>query len=78
MAFAACDFGTQERRDLWPLESQGSHQLPANALVKRLLEDLAEFSLTRPRLDDLTVMAIEMIGHSPPNDPGPLKFSLRP
>ncbi|MDX6501408.1 MAG: hypothetical protein QOG23_4668 [Blastocatellia bacterium] len=32
-------------------------------LVKELLEDLSQFSLARPRLDDLTVMAIEMVGH---------------
>ena len=38
-------------------------KLPAVALVKRLLEDVSEFSLARPRLDDLTVMAIEMVGH---------------
>jgi sigma-B regulation protein RsbU (phosphoserine phosphatase) len=40
-----------------------SHQLPAIALVKKLLDDVGEFSSARPRLDDLTVMAIEMVGH---------------
>jgi sigma-B regulation protein RsbU (phosphoserine phosphatase) len=40
-----------------------SHQLPAIALVKRLLEDVGQFSSARPRSDDLTVMAIEMAGH---------------
>ena len=39
------------------------HQLPAVALVNRLLEDVGEFSLARPKVDDLTVMAIEMVGH---------------
>lgn len=39
------------------------HQLPAIALVKRLLDDVSEFSAARPRSDDLTVMAIEMVGH---------------
>jgi sigma-B regulation protein RsbU (phosphoserine phosphatase) len=39
------------------------HQLPALALVGRLLADVSEFSTTRPRSDDLTVMAIEMVGH---------------
>lgn len=39
------------------------HQLPAVALVSRLLEDVSEFSSARPRSDDLTVMAIEMVGH---------------
>src|SRR5437660_10221454 len=38
-------------------------KLPAVALVKRLLEDVSEFSLARPRPDDLTVMAVEMVGH---------------
>ncbi len=39
------------------------HALPAIALVNRLLEDVSEFSSARPRADDLTVMAIEMVGH---------------
>jgi len=39
------------------------HQLPAVALVNRLLEDVGEFSSARPTADDLTVMAIEMVGH---------------
>ena len=37
--------------------------LPAGALVGRLLEDLREFSSGLPVTDDLTVMAIEMVGH---------------
>jgi sigma-B regulation protein RsbU (phosphoserine phosphatase) len=41
----------------------GCQQLPAITLVKELLEDLSQFSLARPRTDDLTVMAIEMVGH---------------
>jgi len=39
------------------------HQLPAVALVNRLLEDVSEFSSARPRTDDLKVVAIEMVGH---------------
>jgi sigma-B regulation protein RsbU (phosphoserine phosphatase) len=39
------------------------HQLPAVALVNRLIEDVSEFSSARPKADDLTVMAIEMVGH---------------
>jgi phosphoserine phosphatase RsbU/P len=39
------------------------HALPANALVNRLLDDVREFSSPRPWADDLTVMAIEMVGH---------------
>ena len=39
------------------------HQLPAVALVSRLLQDVSAFSSARPRSDDLTVMAIEMVGH---------------
>jgi sigma-B regulation protein RsbU (phosphoserine phosphatase) len=41
----------------------GCRQLPAVSLVKELLDDLSEFSLARPKSDDLTVMAIEMVGH---------------
>jgi phosphoserine phosphatase RsbU/P len=41
----------------------GCRQLPAFSLVKKLLDDLSEFSLARPKSDDLTVMAIEMVGH---------------
>ena len=41
----------------------GCRQLPAITLVKELLEDLSQFSLARPHSDDLTVMAIEMVGH---------------
>ena len=39
------------------------HQLSAIALVNRLVKDVSEFSSVRPRSDDLTVMAIEMIAH---------------
>jgi len=41
----------------------GCRQFPAVRLVKELLDDLSEFSLARPKSDDLTVMAIEMVGH---------------
>ena len=37
--------------------------LPARALVGRLLEDVREFSSGLPVTDDLTIMAIEMVGH---------------
>lgn len=40
-----------------------SHQLPANALIQRVLEDVRQFSSERPVSDDLTLMAIEMVGH---------------
>ena len=40
-----------------------SHHLPAGALVGRLLEDVHSFSSVSPMTDDLTVMAIEMVGH---------------
>jgi sigma-B regulation protein RsbU (phosphoserine phosphatase) len=39
------------------------HQLPALALVNRLITDVNEFSLVRPMSDDLTVMVIELVGH---------------
>lgn len=38
-------------------------QFPAAALVGRLLEDVGDFSSGLPVTDDLTVMAIEMVGH---------------
>jgi len=37
--------------------------LPAGALVGKLLEDVRNFSSKAPMADDLTVMAIEMVGH---------------
>ena len=37
-------------------------ELPALALVKKLLADVSEFSSARPISDDLTVMAIELVG----------------
>jgi serine phosphatase RsbU (regulator of sigma subunit) len=40
-----------------------SHHLPAGALISRLLEDVHSFSSGLPISDDLTVMAIEMVGH---------------
>jgi sigma-B regulation protein RsbU (phosphoserine phosphatase) len=40
-----------------------SHQLPANALIHKVLDDVREFSSGRPMSDDLTLMAIEMVGH---------------
>jgi phosphoserine phosphatase RsbU/P len=49
--------------DRLPLLLGECHQLPAGALVNRLLADVSEFSLARPRSDDLTLMAIEMVGH---------------
>jgi phosphoserine phosphatase RsbU/P len=40
-----------------------SHQLPGDALIQRVLEDVRGFSSGRPTSDDLTLMAIEMVGH---------------
>lgn len=37
--------------------------LPAATVVNRLVEDVREFSSGLPVFDDLTVMAIEMVGH---------------
>jgi sigma-B regulation protein RsbU (phosphoserine phosphatase) len=54
-----CEYGD----DRLPTLLGECHQLPAVALVNRLLQDVSEFSLVRPRSDDLTVMAIEMVGH---------------
>jgi sigma-B regulation protein RsbU (phosphoserine phosphatase) len=54
-----CEYG-DERLSMF---LNGCPQLPAISLVKELLEDLSLFSLARPRADDLTVMAIEMVGH---------------
>lgn len=54
-----CEYGD----DRLPALLGECHQLPAGALVNRLLADVSEFSLARPRSDDLTLMAIEMVGH---------------
>ena len=54
-----CEYGD----DRLPALLGECHQLPAVALVNRLLEDVSEFSSVRPRSDDLTLMAIEMVGH---------------
>ena len=63
--------GLSEARDLQnreygddrlPMLLGECHKLSALALVNRLLHDVSEFSST-PRSDDLTVMAIEMVGH---------------
>jgi sigma-B regulation protein RsbU (phosphoserine phosphatase) len=40
-----------------------SHQLAANGLIHRVLDDVREFASGRPLSDDLTLMAIEMVGH---------------
>ena len=40
-----------------------SHELPANALIHTVLEDVRTFSSGLPVSDDLTLMAIEMVGH---------------
>jgi phosphoserine phosphatase RsbU/P len=39
------------------------HSLPASHLVARLLEDVRNFAARLAMVDDLTVMAIEMVGH---------------
>jgi serine phosphatase RsbU (regulator of sigma subunit) len=49
--------------DRLPMLLGECHRLRAGALVNRLLEDVSEFSVARPRSDDLTLMAIEMVGH---------------
>jgi serine phosphatase RsbU (regulator of sigma subunit) len=38
-------------------------ELPASRLVNELLDDLRDFANGTPVNDDLTVMAIEMVGH---------------
>jgi len=55
--------GREYGDDRLPLLLGECHKLPAGALVNRLLADVSEFSLARPRSDDLTLMAIEMVGH---------------
>lgn len=40
-----------------------SRKLAANALINRVLDNVREFSSGRPVSDDLTLMAIEMVGH---------------
>ena len=40
-----------------------SCRLPAERLVARLLEDVQAFAARLPMSDDLTVMAIEVVGH---------------
>ena len=40
-----------------------SRQLPANALIQRVMDDVRRFSSGRPTSDDLTLMAIELVGH---------------
>jgi phosphoserine phosphatase RsbU/P len=40
-----------------------SRELAANALINRVLDSVREFSSGRPMSDDLTLMAIEMVGH---------------
>jgi len=40
-----------------------SRELPANALINRVLDNVREFSSGRHVTDDLTLMAIEMVGH---------------
>jgi len=40
-----------------------SRQLPATALIQRVLDDVRKYSSGRPVSDDLTLMAIEMVGH---------------
>jgi sigma-B regulation protein RsbU (phosphoserine phosphatase) len=41
----------------------GSHELCAADVVTRLIEDARNFAAGVPIMDDLTVMAIEMVGH---------------
>ncbi len=64
--------GVSETRDLSGTEYgdscltsilQASHDLPAAALVTRLVEDVRGFAASPHTVDDMTVMAIEMVGH---------------
>lgn len=41
----------------------GNHRIPAAGLINRVLGDLRGFASGKPLTDDLTVMAIEMVGH---------------
>jgi sigma-B regulation protein RsbU (phosphoserine phosphatase) len=60
----ACDrTNTEYGKDRLPSLLRECSQLPARALVGRLVEDVREFSSGQPTTDDLTVMAIEMAGH---------------
>ena len=40
-----------------------SQALPADALIQKVLEDVRAYSAGRPVYDDLTLMAIQMVGH---------------
>jgi sigma-B regulation protein RsbU (phosphoserine phosphatase) len=40
-----------------------SRELPANALIQRVVDDLRQYSSGRPTSDDLTLMAIELAAH---------------
>jgi phosphoserine phosphatase RsbU/P len=50
-------------KDRLPAFLGGCHALPAKALVGKLLSDVQEFSSSERTTDDLTLMAIEMVGH---------------
>jgi phosphoserine phosphatase RsbU/P len=64
--------GVSEARNLSGIEYGDSglnsllcanHNLPAAALVSKLVEDVRGFAASARATDDLTVMAIEMVGH---------------
>ena len=50
-------------KDRLQLMLSQSHALPTQALVTRVLEDARVFSEDQPLQDDLTLMAIELVGH---------------
>lgn len=50
-------------KDRLQLMLSESHELPTQALVTRVLDDAREFSEDQPLGDDLTLMAIELVGH---------------
>jgi sigma-B regulation protein RsbU (phosphoserine phosphatase) len=50
-------------KDRLQLNLNQLHDLPTGLLVKQVLDDAHLFAEGRPVTDDLTVMAIEMVGH---------------
>jgi len=59
----ARDRTNQEYGDRLHTILDGCANLPAATVVNRLVQDMRDFSSQSPVADDLTVMAIEMVGH---------------
>src|SRR6267378_6447175 len=59
----ARDRTNQEYGDRMQTFLGGCANLPAATVVNRVVQDMREFSSQSPVADDLTVMAIEMVGH---------------